>query len=279
MRPPTRAGTRRRGRLAAAGGVVALSAAAVLFSGSASRAAPIGTLAFAPATGSNTSTVHLLTSGPCTAATATNVQARIVGAGFPASGQVVVANSPISAYPQTPAGGYEVPLADTLQGFANLQNPPATLSGRYDFTLTCRTNVTQTSLGDFTGSIWFTSPTDYQSTDPTPTTTPAPTPTSTSSAPGNGSAGQDVGVVIPSHPTSSSSHPGGGGGGGGGGSGGGGGGGGGGSAGSGSAGGGGGLAHTGLPLAELVVAAAVLVVTGGLLARRGRRLRPGGRPR
>jgi hypothetical protein len=263
-------------------GGVALSSA-VLLGVPASRAAPIGTLVFDPATGTNDSTVTVTTSGPCTAPNATSLQAKLFGAGFPAGGQVVVANSPLSAYPVTPAGGYIVPLGDTLQGFANLQSPPATLSGRYDVVLTCRTNVSQASLGDFTGSIWFTSPTQYQNTDPAPTTTATPTPpptTTTSPPPGNGSAGQAVGVVIPSHPTSSSSHPGeggGGGGGGGGGSGGGGGGGGGESADGGSAGGGGGLAHTGLPLAELVVAAAVLVVTGGALTRRGRRRQPGGR--
>src|SRR5262249_41776691 len=39
-------------------------------------------------------------------------------------------------------------------------------AGRYDFTLTCRTAFNPASLGDFTGSIWFTSPTRYQNTDP-----------------------------------------------------------------------------------------------------------------
>src|SRR5262249_4550664 len=43
------------------------------------------------------------------------------------------------------------------------------------FTLTCRTAFNATSQGDFIGSIWFTSKTAYQDTDPNQTSTPTPT--------------------------------------------------------------------------------------------------------
>ncbi len=150
------------------------ASAAVLVAGN-SQAAVIGSLAFTPATGADTASITVTTSGPCTDAAATNLQAKVFGAGFPESGQVVVSNSAVSAYSTSGSGGYIVPLAQSMRDFANQQASPATLSGKYDFVLTCRTNVNQTSLGDFTGSLWFTSNTAYQSTDPSPPVTPTTT--------------------------------------------------------------------------------------------------------
>src|SRR5262249_62039696 len=69
-------------------------------------------------------------------------------------------------------GGSGAPRAATMRALATQQPPPATtLSGRYDFTLTCRTAFNGTSLGDFTGAIFFTSNTTYQNTDPNQTFT------------------------------------------------------------------------------------------------------------
>lgn len=159
--------------LAAGATALALTAGFIALAPSAS-ATVIGSLSFTPQLGSDTGSITLNTSGPCTDVNATNLQVKMVGNGFPAGGQNVVSNSPLTAYGTNAAGGYTVPLADTMRGFANGQTPPATLTGRYDYTLICRTATGSASLGDFTGSLWFTSSTTYQDVDPAgsqPTTT------------------------------------------------------------------------------------------------------------
>jgi hypothetical protein len=144
------------------------------------NAAVIGSLAFSPATGTDTSAISVTTSGLCPGG-ATNLIATVTGTGFPAAGQVAVANIAITSVPVT-NGGYQLPLAGTMRDLANLQSPPATLSGAYTFTVTCRTAFNPASLGDFTGQLFFTSNTAYQSTDPNQqfdtTTTLAATPPS-----------------------------------------------------------------------------------------------------
>jgi hypothetical protein len=143
-----------------------------------SQAAPIGTVTFEPATGTDTTAIVMQTSGTCPAA-ATNLIATVTGAGFPDTGQVALANIAITSVPAV-NGGYQLPLAGAMRDLANLQSPPATLSGAYAFTVTCRTAFNPASLGDFTGSLRFTSNTAYESggtatTGPPPTTTPPPT--------------------------------------------------------------------------------------------------------
>jgi hypothetical protein len=143
-----------------AGGIIALSATA------ANAALPSGGyLTPTPSTGSAANALTFNTSGPCANVNATNVQVKMFGSGFPAGGQTVVANSPISAYPQNANGGYALPMGDTLQGYANIQSPPATFSGPYSFTMFCRTNTGATSLGDYTTKIFFAG-SSYSATGP-----------------------------------------------------------------------------------------------------------------
>ncbi|MEU8619750.1 Ig-like domain repeat protein [Streptomyces sp. NPDC048623] len=147
-------------------GVAAVTTAfaAGLATAGAAYAAPIGTLDIAPATGADTSGISFTTSGACPD-TATNVLVKVEGSGFPAGGLNVVGNSPITTYPKAGNGGMIIPLTSTMRDYAS-QAGFTTLQGRYDFTVICRTAFNGTSLGDFTGAIWFTSNTTYQANDP-----------------------------------------------------------------------------------------------------------------
>ncbi|MCX4801449.1 DUF916 domain-containing protein [Streptomyces sp. NBC_01214] len=164
--------------------VVTLAAAAL--PGAAAEAAQAGTAVINPATGTDTTSVDLATSAACPAP-ATNVLVKVTGKGFPAEGKNVVGNSPISTYGQAPSGGIVIPLTMTMRDYAN-EAGFTTLEGRYDLTVVCRKAFGSETYGDFTGSMWFTSNTEYRTTDPggaqptptpTPTPTPKPTPTST----------------------------------------------------------------------------------------------------
>ncbi|MEV7523392.1 Ig-like domain-containing protein [Streptomyces sp. NPDC091371] len=147
-------------------GVAALTTAfaAGLAGASAAYAAPIGTIDINPATGADTSGIAFTTSGACPA-NATNVLVKVEGSGFPAGGLNVVGNSPIATYPTGPGGGMVIPLTSTMRDYAS-QAGFTTLQGKYDFTVICRTAFNGTSLGDYTGAIWFTSNTTYQANDP-----------------------------------------------------------------------------------------------------------------
>ena len=154
---------------AAALGLVALVAGA----GVALTAAPAlaalpsgGYLVPTPSTGTNNQALTFNSSGACTDPNATNIQVKMFGSGFPAGGQIVVGNGPTSAYAQNANGGYIVTMGQTLQDFANVQSPVASFSGPYQFVMTCRTNTSGTSLGDYTTKVFFTSGTAYQATGP-----------------------------------------------------------------------------------------------------------------
>jgi Bacterial Ig-like domain (group 3) len=138
---------------------------------SVAQAAVVGSLSASPATGTDTSSITFTTSAACPGGT--NIQGTLTGPGFPAAGVNVVGNTPISSYSTTPSGGLIVPLPNTMRDIANT-NGVTTLSGKYDFMITCRNAFGATTFGDFVGSLWFTSNTTYQNTDPaakTPTTT------------------------------------------------------------------------------------------------------------
>ncbi len=158
-------------RISGAVVVAAVGAVTLLWPGPA-YAGAAGWLAVSPARGNDESIVTLTTSGPCPAGT--NVMARIHGRGFPAAGQPVVSNSPISAYEKTTAGGLVIPLAMTLRDFRNLQAEPVPLAGTYRVVVTCRDNVRTASLGDFTGSLTFSSPRAYTAAPPPRGETVAP---------------------------------------------------------------------------------------------------------
>ncbi|MGW1539955.1 Ig-like domain-containing protein [Streptomyces sp. NPDC002309] len=169
-----------------AGLVAALTAGLAL--APAAHAADIGTAVATPATGSDTSSMSLTTSGPCPD-NATNVIVSVTGSGFPAEGQIVVGNSPIATYPTDGDGGMIIPLTQTMRDYANTAGF-SNLTGKYTFLVTCRTAFNGTSLGDFPSSVWFTSNTAYQNTDPAVKTD---TTTSLAVSPaGPGSAGEPV---------------------------------------------------------------------------------------
>jgi hypothetical protein len=159
--------SRLRRPLALLGASALLAAGAVTLGATAASAAVPsgGYLIPSPSTGTAANALTFNTSGPCSNTNATNLQVKMFGSGFPAGGQIVVANSALSAYPQNANGGYSVPMGDTLQGYANIQSPPATFSGTYSFTLICRTNTSGTSLGDYTTKIFF-SGSSYSATGP-----------------------------------------------------------------------------------------------------------------
>ncbi|MGW7523303.1 Ig-like domain repeat protein [Streptomyces sp. NPDC054783] len=160
----------RRVRRAVPAGVAAvLVAGAISLGASGAEAASLGTLDVGPATGTDTTGITLTTSGPCPSP-ATNLIVSVTGSGFPAGGQNVVGNSPVSAYQTTSNGGIVVPLTQTMRDYANTAGF-TTLQGRYDFTLTCRGAFGSATYGDFGAPIWFTSNTAYQNTEPAAKTT------------------------------------------------------------------------------------------------------------
>ncbi|WP_066951027.1 hypothetical protein [Streptomyces lushanensis] len=176
--------TKRFSRPAALGAATLLTAAggALLLGAPAAQAAdPLGTVKVTPATGTDTSGVNLTTSAICPEE-AGYLIVKVAGKGFPAEGQNVVGNSEVGIYPVADAG-YEIPLTETMRDYANIAGFK-TLEGRYDFTVTCRKAFGETTYGDFTGSIWFTSNTTYRDTDPDG---PSDPPTSTSPSPSQSS--------------------------------------------------------------------------------------------
>ncbi|MHA6762213.1 Ig-like domain repeat protein [Streptacidiphilus sp. PAMC 29251] len=161
---------------------------------------PVGTLSFTPDTGFDNSTMSIVSSGPCV--TGSNLVASVSGQGFPAGGYNVVGNSPTTTYSQNAAGGYIVPLFDTMQTFAK-NNSIAALSGKYTFTLTCRNAFGAATFDTFTSSIWFTDPTHYVSQDPSGPSVTATTTTLAVTPSGSAASGASVtltAAVSPSAP-------------------------------------------------------------------------------
>ncbi|MEV6005972.1 Ig-like domain-containing protein [Streptomyces sp. NPDC051976] len=148
-----------------------LAAGTVALATGAAQADVPGAMGVFPATGTDTSGMQLTTAGPCPA-DATNLIVSVTGSGFPAAGQNVVSNSPISTYSNTPDGGIVVPLTQTMRDYASTAGF-STLQGRYDFTLTCRAAFGSATYGGFGASVWFTSNTAYQTTAPAVATTTA----------------------------------------------------------------------------------------------------------
>lgn len=156
----------RPSRLLAVGLAVVASLGMAVLMGDSSQAATNGTLTVSPTSGTDTSQVTLTTSGPCTDPNATNIQVTMKGKGFPSTGQTVVSNSPISAYPTTSSGGYVVPLSQTFADYAAQQSPAAVYGGTYQLLLFCRTATGSASLGDFPGSLFFKDAHNYLPEEP-----------------------------------------------------------------------------------------------------------------
>lgn len=117
---------------------------------------PSSGIAFTPLTVS--------TSAPCAAGDF--IVVRVTGKGFPAQGENVVGASNAAIYPKNAGGGMDIPLQNHLRFFADKQVPAAVLTGRYELVVSCRKKLGVTSLADFRGALWFTSPTAYVASDP-----------------------------------------------------------------------------------------------------------------
>jgi hypothetical protein len=174
-------------RLTAQGAAAALVGVVALSGGTAAQAwtlgTQLGTMTADPAAGLDISSMVVSTSGVCTDAAATNVQVYIYGSGFPADGQAVTPNEPSSILPTNPAGGWDITFQNTLRHFADIQIPPAVLSGVYQLATVCRAPFGVVDYGDFVSSITFTDPTHYISGSAISTTTTlAATPTGTAVA-------------------------------------------------------------------------------------------------
>ena len=150
--------------------------------------AATGTLTVAPATGLNTTGITVGTSAACTGGT--NLQVSVNGSGI--TNQSVTQNYVLTALPSNPAGGYDIPLGNTMLFYANQQVPVATLSGEYVFTAICKNGVGAAVFDTFTGSIWFTSSTVYQNTNPTTPTVTATTTALSTSVPSPQTVGTSV---------------------------------------------------------------------------------------
>lgn len=161
------------------------------------EAQPVGTLTFSPATGLDSMSLTVVSSNVCPAGPASNVQLRVSGAGFP-TGTNVTPNLSSSAYPVDPdTGGYDVPLQDSLRDFAAQQSPPATLSGRYDFSLVCRGALGKAVYATYAGALVFSSPTRYSAVAASTgaVAPPTSTPSATSRAAGSRTPSPAVTVV------------------------------------------------------------------------------------
>lgn len=157
----------------AAAGIATLVAAgtvSVLAAGAA-NAAVVGSLTTSTPNGADTSAFSVSSSAACPGGT--NLSVLLTGPGFPAAGVNAVGNTAQSIYQGNAAGGLVVPLPETMRQYAS-DNGVSTLSGQYNFDLECRGAFGTQDFGDFTGSIWFTSNTTWQNTNPN-----ASTPTST----------------------------------------------------------------------------------------------------
>jgi hypothetical protein len=126
--------------------------------GAAPAPAP-GALAVLPAHGTDTTALTLVTARACPGGS--NAQAAIAGPGFPASGQNIVGNTPLSAFERTTTGGLSIPVSLLLRDIANLPAKQVHYAGRYRVTVVCRDRVRLPALGTFTATLVFTSPTAY----------------------------------------------------------------------------------------------------------------------
>ncbi|CCH28436.1 hypothetical protein ABZ816_29055 [Actinosynnema sp. NPDC047251] len=145
-----------RDRLSLAGLVFALCA---LFPGVA-QAAPLGDLVVTPGESRDAAPVRIATSAGCPKA-ADGYVATMRGAGLPAEGLVIVANSDVGL---SHDHAFEVPVALTFKDFAADNN--VTFSGKYELALSCIDSFTQQDHGGFTGTLDFVEPARYVALGP-----------------------------------------------------------------------------------------------------------------
>jgi Big-like domain-containing protein len=150
--------------------VVAVVVGAALLTGGAANAAPpagsLGSLTITPATGSDLTVPTARTSGPCpTSADSANMLITgPVGAAdpiFPPDNPLLIAGTTSAAFSTTDA--FDLPFSVSLK---DAPKGKALQAGEYDLVAQCVNGLTQEVFGTFTGAMFFTSPTVYQTTDP-----------------------------------------------------------------------------------------------------------------
>jgi hypothetical protein len=151
-----------------AGAFASSTSPTVAFVVNAAASSNLGTLTFAPAVGSDVSPINI--SVHSTGATkgcpvgATNVYGVING---PTGWSDIIGVTNNSASVST-TEDFLAPMDDTFFGIA-LVNKLQITAGRYDVTVTCQNRFGTKIYGTFSGSLFFTDPTHYQSTDPSKT--------------------------------------------------------------------------------------------------------------
>lgn len=125
----------------------------------ANTSAVFSTATVSPANGTKDSTVSLVTAKQCPAGD--KVQVSITGSGFPSGGYNMTGKDATSTKVQ--GSGYSLPLLETLSSAASAQNPPATLTGKYTFTIGCFSGLDSTRLSSASAAIYFVDSTNYQS--------------------------------------------------------------------------------------------------------------------
>jgi hypothetical protein len=124
----------------------------------ANTAAVFGTASVTPATGTKDSTVSIGTTKLCPAGN--KIQVAISGSGFPSGGYNVTGKDDVATKVQ--GAGYTLPLLQTLAAAAADQTPPATLSGKYTFGVSCYNGLDSNKLSTTSAAIYFTDSTNYQ---------------------------------------------------------------------------------------------------------------------
>ena len=160
--------TKRLTRIAAVGATtLALAGASLALATGAQAATQLGTLTFNPASGIADQNISMTTHSTgaqkgCPAGDAQALSAIVTGPGNWAAGIPVVGFNTASL---STSSEMTVPWEDVFSSLAAVNAAPLQV-GRYDVSLYCVNAAGSDYSGQFTGSIWFTSTTNWQSTDP-----------------------------------------------------------------------------------------------------------------
>ncbi len=131
----------------------------------------LGGLSYSPGVGQDITPIHLTTlssTSPkgCPSST-TAVTGIATGPGGWSGGLQVVGNT--SAGIST-TDDFSVDMSNSFKGTAD-DNGTVLTPGKYTIVLTCQNKLGNTQYGHFSGSVWFTDATHYQSTDPASSST------------------------------------------------------------------------------------------------------------
>ncbi|GIF96731.1 Ig-like domain-containing protein [Catellatospora citrea] len=152
-------------------GVVALTAVAGMLVGAPAQAAiptaTLGTLTLIPASGTDLTAPRVHTAAGCPS-DADGYYAKVYGPGAFDPGAVVTTTTDVNL---SHSAGFDVQIADNVRDVA-VDLGTTVVPGEYAYEVACVDTFLGDVKGTFVGRFWFTSPTAYQSTDPsTPTAT------------------------------------------------------------------------------------------------------------